>query len=99
MLSIFQTSPKINNYFNFNIQSHSLEENETEPTKNFFVIHGALIRHVGEEKYKEYLTHVLGTKYDNIVSFIRNFEIDKGTFEEIMMEAEDLDFYDVGELY
>ena len=89
---------KINNYFNFNIQSHS-EENETEPAKNFFVIHGALIRHVGEEKYKEYLTHVLGTKYDNVVSFIRHFEIDKGTFVEIMAEAEDLDFYIIDELY
>lgn len=90
---------KINNYFNENIQTYSKDENEAEPTKNFFVIHGALIRYVGVEKYHGYLKRVLGSKYDNVVNFIRFFKIDKNTFEKILTEAEDLDFYNISELY
>lgn len=90
---------KINNYFNENIQTYSNDESEAEPTKNFFVIHGSLIRYVGGEKYHEYLKRVLGSKYDNVINFIRYFKINRSTFEEILTEAEDLDFYIIDELY
>lgn len=90
---------KINNYYNENIQTYSDDESEAEPTKNFFVIHGSLIRYVGSEKYHEYLKHVLGSKYDNVKNFIEYFKIDRSTFEEILTEAEDLDFYIIDELY
>lgn len=90
---------KINNYFNENIQTYFKDENEEEPTKNFFYTHGALIRYVGVEKYHEYLKHVIRSKYDNVKNFIEYFKIDRSTFEEVLREAENLDFYNIDELF
>lgn len=92
---------KINNYFNQNVGTYRPEEHgEEEPTKNFFVTHGALARYVGGEKFKnEYLKHVFCTKYDNVRNFIEYFNIDRSTFEEIMRSAGAPDFYNIDELF
>lgn len=92
---------KINNYFNENDGSMRTDDeaNKTAPTKNFYVIHGALMRHVGVKNYHPYLEHVFGTKYDNVKNFIEYFKIDKSTFEDIMKTAEASDFYDIDDLF
>lgn len=90
---------KIDNYFNENDGSYNLAENETEPTKNFFTIHGALMRYVGGKKYHAYLERIFGTKYDNVKNFIEYFKIDRSTFEEIMKTAEASDFYNIDDLF
>lgn len=92
---------RIQNYFNENDGSMRTndEANKTAPTKNFYVIHGALMRHVGVEKYHTYLERVYGSKYDNVKNFIEYFKIDKSTFEDIMKTAEASDFYDIDDLF
>lgn len=90
---------KTNNYFNENNGSYLNETAKVDPTRNFFVTHGALMRYVGVEKYHTYLEHVYGSKYDNVKNFIEYFKIDRSTFEEIMKKAEASDFYNIDELF
>lgn len=90
---------KIYNYFNQNDWSYKPAENEKEPSKNFFVTHGAIMRYLGAGNYHIYLDCVYGTKYDNIKNLIEYFKLDRSKFEEIMKKADALDFYDVDDLF
>ncbi|MDE6726606.1 MAG: hypothetical protein K2J80_01555 [Oscillospiraceae bacterium] len=91
---------KIDNYFNYNSRSFNAEYNNvTEPTKNFFCIHGALLRYVDYAELRKYLGPVYSTKYDNVKNFIEYFKIDRSTFEEIMKKAEASDFYNIDDLF
>lgn len=90
---------KINNHFNKNVSTYQKTEAEIEPSKNFFCIHGSLIRQVGKDKYHEYLKYVIGSKYDNIKNFTEYFKIDKDTLENVLKTAEASDFYDVEDLF
>lgn len=90
---------RIYNYFNQNDWSYKPAENEKEPSKNFFVTHGAIMRYLGVEGYHAYLDCVYGTKYDNIKNLIEYFKLDRNRFEEIMKKADALDFYDIDDLF
>lgn len=90
---------KISNRFNQNVQTYKPTDSEKEFSKNFFTVHGALIRYVGADKYQDYMKYVLETKYDNVKNFIEYFKIDKSTFEKIMEQAEASDFYNAGDLF
>lgn len=91
---------KIDNYFNCNSRSFNAEYNNvTEPTKNFFCIHGALLRYVDYAELRSYLDPIYSTKYDNVKNFIEYFKIDRSTFEEIMKKAEASDFYNIDALF
>lgn len=90
---------RIYNYFNQNDWSYKPAENEKEPSKNFFVTHGAIMRYLDVEGYHAYLDCVYGTKYDNIKNLIEYFKLDRSKFEEIMKKADALDFYDIDDLF
>lgn len=83
-------------HFNQNCSSFKAS---TIPTKNFFIIHGAVIRYIGKDKYMTYLSHVYGTKYDNISNLIHYFNIDKVTFINLMNCNKAADFYNCRELF
>lgn len=91
---------KIANYFNHNSRSFVPEHNNvTEPTKNFFFIHGALSRYADYAELCSYLGPIYSTKYDNVKNFIEYFKIDRSTFEEIMKKADASDFYNIDDLF